>query len=393
MVISLYNCRKLFAVSIGTLLTLGYSVPIALAQYRAQDQCKDVIIHPILDTLTVKNNTLFWLSYLSQQNANLQQSNENDRSVMGEISGLKADISGSDKDFLREELSRRINLDVLYENYTYIALQTGQANIIAAWDDCMKNHGGGPTAYFTSVPDSPGLPQRVDFHIDYIKTNSFRQPDLEIAEPIDIPEEIAKPIQGQECLKKGYKLKWGSTCTVRFEMTSMWSADVVTVPITDGDYRIDLSAYLAPRVVPEIEILEWPTYKSVEKSPRQSRVTKINQMSFASSKDAKEGVDENQNCQPADEGWVFLEGKRYPLARFPDIFESDLVKVNITTDLAGTHLEWCVFDWRISADRKLICMGGQQDTGNDPDLERCIVSIRATMFKIGWKSASGAQLQ
>ena len=377
-------CTKV-ALVIALVWVLGTISP-SFAQFRAQDQCKDVLINAVFDTKKFYHDEYFKMSHISDEKRETSRTQQQDSSIWVNYLGIPGGLSSSDKSTLRDTLAKHVDLRILFNNRTYALLQTGQKEIIDAWSMCMANHGGGPTVYFTEVE---GNPTKVNLHIQNLRGNGFRGADLTVARTVAIDPELGTVETRHECLMEGYPLKWGSECTVSIKTRSGWRADTITVPLKDGDNtHIDFPAYLAPRIKLVSEIKTWPSPQiqaAWVKNKMEPNVTGPNAIKWSYGGKHNDNrslmyTNANNNCIAAEEGWLFLDGEKRPHKDNKNVSVSDFVHVE-----AQGPVGLCTVNWHIAPDKKYICIGGVLGSGMNPNPHSCSVSIIATMARFMWQ--------
>jgi hypothetical protein len=382
--------RAGFALTMACLVTSN-----ALAQ-SAPDQCRDVLEKAVFDTLKVDNQTFYSLSYLFNEKRSNQESRESNLDASGGFEGLYGSLSTSDKASVKNELSKHIDLRVLYEMRTSILLQTGQAGIVQAWKDCMISRGGGPSVYFTVTKGQPDL---VDLHIENVSGNSFGS-DLTIADDVFIRKNFATVENNRECIKKGRLYKVGDQCTVKLAMPSAWSYGKITVSFTNNQITRNFEAYLAPRAQIKREVRSWPSreeetnWNETNKAPHKNNVQGINRIVLyrqGSVVDPSRGQsDLNRNCHRLSDDWLFVEGKRRLMEPGKSTYESDSVRPAFTFGGKPESAAHCKMNWEIRSENKEICIGGSLGTGMNPNAQSCEATLRAEVVRYYWEPSPPA---
>jgi hypothetical protein len=324
------------------------------------------------------------MSYISDEKRDTTETNQRGTSIWASYAGVSGGLSSQDKSALRRSLSTHVDLQMLESHQSTVLLQTGQREIVSAWSECMRGHGGGPTVYFINVPSNPN---RVNFHIENQAGNGFKGADLKLARDVRMHPEF-KILSRADCLAEGYSLKWGAGCTVEVETQSPLSSDLITVPLVDeGGREIDFEAYLAPRIKSIREIKNWPTaeqtsqWQKAKAAPNVSGVNKIHWHYGGKDNDnrALMATNMNDNCAPALDGFIFLEGEMTPNPNNKNIQITQFIHVEATG-------MWtlCSVNWRITPDSRNLCVGGVLGSGNDPNPHDCNVSTGATMSRVSW---------
>jgi hypothetical protein len=301
-------------VSIISFFALIASFDSSMAQFQAHDQCKDVLVNKVLNEIKVESDTFFWMALSSSKTqSQTSASNSNVGLSLGNLVGL----TGNDARNLTSQISEQFNVDSVYLNRYSILLSTGQENIIKAWSECMKDKGGGLSAYITPVGSGKDI---IDLHLVYFRSPSGPElPDLRVVGDVYIDKMKFQPAGDYSCLRKSYLIRSGSECTVKLLTKSAWDYDTVIIPVSDGKSKFSVSAYIPPRPELKVEKEPWPPKDLAEdwakahpnndsnwakthpdRDPIINSVSKYNW----------ERYDNEERCRTAPKGWFFIEGER-----------------------------------------------------------------------------------
>ena len=362
------------------------------------DQCKDVLIHAVFDKLEITKDTNFFLSYISDDKTEQESQDQQSETLFASFYGITGGLSTDDKHYLRQMVSQHTDLKVIYQNRTQVLMQSGQPKIIDAWTQCMLTRGGGVSVYFTQVP---GHPTWVDLNIRYFRGEGWNLPDLKLVSDVYLDPTIfaGPPKRNAVCLRKDFKLHPGDdACVVRLETVSA-STEIVEVAVTDGKNRKGFTAYLAPRLELVSLNQSWPTPNLITEWQKSTPhppvgVSGINTLSYYGDDQVgpqSRTTDINQNCHPPEDRWFFLESKRRPSPINPAVTETDFTHVGIRVGAQGAPNR-CALVWRISPDKKQLCIGGGYGVDDNPNEQYCYLSLLGTMMNVSLQPATNPRM-
>ncbi len=288
----------------GLIVAAGLLLP---AHSFAADQCKDVLAEKVMDSTTIQVGREIQLSSLSRLTSRQTKTDEIRTAAKFPIKGVPVEGVGDWVKTRTADLTNNVDVDLLLREQGSLVLQSGQAEIVKAWRDCMleRRGGGGVGTYFSSVGDGS---KQVFFHIDYLRRpqgDGSVQEALRLVDDVYLDEGV-RAVSNRDCFAKGFVIKAGENCVVQLIVPSAWT----TLPIvlsfqSESKARVTVVDTLLPRVTPVVETraVSFKVPGSVPPDPR----------SYTYSIHSQENL---PICQTAPKGYTFAgKGKVLTTAR------------------------------------------------------------------------------
>jgi hypothetical protein len=277
--------EKPMRIQIAIFSTLALAL-IAPTIAHADQDCKDVLIHKVMDITDIKKNTYYSTSVLATLNRSSDQQSDKNGTVT--VPGI-GDAKGSDTEHLVTNLSSTYGLTEVSRDKSSYLIMSGQKEIIDAWRDCMRLNSG-----LSLVLESfPGGNEML-LHLEYLASSSAtsNQANLELEEDVYVDKSKVDVVSGSRCLASGRIFRPGDQCDVHLITNSPWSAFLVVFPLKklgDSPKELSYSTYVAPRAVLEGKKQPWGPVKT-GRTAAGPRAT----------------ISEEE-CFTADDGYTFLE--------------------------------------------------------------------------------------
>ena len=245
------------------------------ATVRAQDECKDVLVNAVMNTLAVTKDNYYNTAILSTVNEQSDSSSDTSAGLGVVIEGIPISLSYSDAKRLKSSISKYYSLNSIARERSSYLLMSGQDVIVNAWKDCMTKRGGGLSLRFKPLDGRTG--KQTLLYIEYYKSADPTQSqlNLQLTDAPYLDKDEIEVKSGLECLKAGKVFRPGDTCTVLFLTKSAWTtmpfvmavktqpaSRVAASPAADAEIEsnsiISYSVYLAPRAELVGKSRPWP---------------------------------------------------------------------------------------------------------------------------------------
>lgn len=264
----------------------------------AADDCKDVLVNAAMNKLEVTKDNYYNVSLLSTADQKKDDQKTSDVEAGIDIEGIPFSLSKNDASRVKSSLSTYYSLNYIAKERSSYLLMSGQEVIIAAWRDCMRNHGGGLSVRFQPLDDKIG--KQTLLLIEYYKPSdpAMKAPNLKLTTDVYVDWSTVDVKDGSGCLKAGKIFKPGDSCTVLLVTKSAWTTLPIVMlvktvdDVPDAASNIAYSAYLGPRAEVIGVTRPWPL--------KGSNTTKGTHA-------FKDTILSPVECFEASEGFVLLE--------------------------------------------------------------------------------------
>lgn len=262
----------------------------------AQDECKDVLINKVMDSVSITKDNYYNTALFSNLNETKDDQTEHSASGGLEIEGIPGSLSYNDASRLKTSLSKTFSFkEIVTEKSSYL-LMSGQKEIVGAWRDCMSERGGLGVRF--EPQDKDGLQTLLE--IEYIRPSNptLTALDLQLANDVYMGTGGTRVLANEECLRKDKIYKAGDVCTVLLGEDTAWTTLPIVLfaktklPGGQPGNSVTYKAYLAPRAELVGSTRPWPSEGA------------------ASTKRTYAGrwkVTSEVECFDASDGFVFLE--------------------------------------------------------------------------------------
>lgn len=208
----------------------------------AADGCDAVLLNGVMASTNYKSTDYFKISlYKDFLSRTYEEATDDSKVGLSGSYGLimgKADYSRSEFESKKSEIRNILNLDLVKQNTTELALSSGDATIVGAWSACKKDAGPNLDITYTR-PTAVSAVLEIDWHAGQtILTTTTLKND------IVLPEGIVAT-GAQDCLKKDYvfQVAAGASCIVPLKLTDAKSGGQIAVTTLYGSQ----SVYISPR--------------------------------------------------------------------------------------------------------------------------------------------------
>lgn len=239
----------------GAIFLMAFQVGMTVASQA--DECRDVLLNPILDKQTYNNDSYSSTAVLSQLNESLDKNKNASGSVGFTIYGIPFNLGYSEASNIKRQLSKKYDFNAIQKDSTSILLLTGQASIIGAWRECMASRTR-IGIRFEALDGHKGI--NTLMHIEYnatLKPGAPAPKTFELFEDVFINDDDAKVVSGRDCLKKGAIFSPGESCSVQLIMKSTWATLPILMTLKSDEKKFSISSYLPPRARVILESKPW----------------------------------------------------------------------------------------------------------------------------------------
>ena len=217
----------------------------------SSDQCKDILVNAVFNTLSVNKDNYYRTTLLSALDEKSEEDEKHNASLGVDIEGIPFYLSYSDARHLKSEISKYYNLNAIAHEKSSYLLMSGQKNRIDAWQDCISKHGGGVSLRFEPLDGKTGTLVRLFIEYDISVDPLIHSVPIQVIKDSYIDSKLVSIKENANCLKSGKIYRPGDSCPVLLQTQSAWTTLPINLQVkTVGKgaiANIGFSAFLGPR--------------------------------------------------------------------------------------------------------------------------------------------------
>jgi len=230
------NNRRFFGIALFAIALVACYAQSVKAQ---NDQCRDILQNGTVQYSRIKDNSYFkQIIYSRFMSSSYEQAKTDTTGGFGVPVGeivLGGNFTNDQFNEKKRNLEKENYQSITASRELDVALTSGDATIIKAWSDCMKNKGG------ISLKFDVASPTEIFATLQWFPTDTLRETTIE--EDINLPPG-ASITQGAGCFKSGRVLIMNRPCEAVIKLPDALTTLAFAVNTPGGSTR----AYLPQRI-------------------------------------------------------------------------------------------------------------------------------------------------